>query len=308
MNRTTGLDRDRGRDALDRLLAEQVAACAWLRAQWQAGTVLAANCTGTFLLARTGLLDGREATTTWWLEKHFRVRYPAVELSLQDVLTEADRLLCAGASASYLLQAIRVIELCCGPVVASRCAKSMLIDVSQTTQMAVLPLLAQKVHSDALVRRAQALLKERLSQHLRIEDVAEELSVSERTLMRRFRGGDRAGAAELSATSPNRRGANDPRNGPSADRRGRGARRLRRHQLVLSAFPQTSRDESWGVPDTFSPRIQVTRRDRTAPATPQLGRQLDLGAARSLTAKREVSGRFECCKPKRSSRSHSSLE
>ena len=96
--------------------------------------------------------------------------------------------------------------------------------------------------------------------------------------------------------------------GPSADRRGRGARRLRRHQLVLSAFPQTSRDESWGVPDTFSPRIQVTRRDRTAPATPQLGRQLDLGAARSLTAKREVSGRFECCKPKRSSRSHSSLE
>jgi len=121
-----------------------VAACAWLRAQWQAGTVLAANCTGTFLLARTGLLDGREATTTWWLEKHFRVRYPAVELSLQDVLTEADRLLCAGASASYLLQAIRVIELCCGPVVASRCAKSMLIDVSQTTQMAVLPLLAQK--------------------------------------------------------------------------------------------------------------------------------------------------------------------
>jgi len=173
---------------LDRLLAEQVAACAWLRAQWQAGTVLAANCTGTFLLARTGLLDGREATTTWWLEKQFRVRYPAVELNLQDVLTEADRLLCAGASASYLLQAIRVIELCCGPVVASRCAKSMLIDVSQTTQMAVLPLLAQKVHSDALVRRAQALLKERLSQHLRIEDVAEELSVSERTLMRRFRG------------------------------------------------------------------------------------------------------------------------
>ena len=144
MNRTTGLDRDRGRDALDRLLAEQVAACAWLRAQWQAGTVLAANCTGTFLLARTGLLDGREATTTWWLEKQFRVRYPAVELNLQDVLTEADRLLCAGASASYLLQAIRVIELCCGPVVASRCAKSMLIDVSQTTQMAVLPLLAQK--------------------------------------------------------------------------------------------------------------------------------------------------------------------
>jgi len=70
-----------------------VAACAWLRAQWQAGTVLAANCTGTFLLARTGLLDGREATTTWWLEKQFRVRYPAVELNLQDVLTEADRLL-----------------------------------------------------------------------------------------------------------------------------------------------------------------------------------------------------------------------
>ncbi|HGO6129757.1 TPA: DJ-1/PfpI family protein, partial [Burkholderia cepacia] len=92
--------------AFDRLLARQSAACDWLVSQWNAGAYLAANCTGTFVLARTGLLDERPATTTWWLADQFRSRFPRVDLQLEPVVTEADRLICAGASASYLLQTI----------------------------------------------------------------------------------------------------------------------------------------------------------------------------------------------------------
>ncbi|MGY2488839.1 GlxA family transcriptional regulator [Cupriavidus sp. CP313] len=175
-----------GSKAFDQLLVRQSAACDWLISQWDAGACLAANCTGTFLLAKTGLLDGRPATTTWWLADQFRHRFPRVELQLEPVITEADRLICAGASASYLLQTIHIIERFCGPMIASQCAKTMLIDVSQTKQTPYLPLLTDKAHADSLVHRAQHWLQKNMAKDVRMSDMANDLGVSERTIIRRF--------------------------------------------------------------------------------------------------------------------------
>lgn len=176
-----------GLRSFTRLLAAQRGLHPWLTRQWEQGAWLAANCTGTFVLADTGLLDGRSATTTWWLERQFRERYPRVDLQLQPVLTEGDRLLCAGASASYLLQAVKVIERFAGTAIAAQSAKTMLIDVSQTQQTPYLPLLADTSHDDALVQRAQHWLQNHLAAPLRMAELAEHLAVSERTLIRRFR-------------------------------------------------------------------------------------------------------------------------
>ncbi|MCA8251643.1 response regulator [Burkholderia sp. AU31624] len=70
-------------NAFDPLPARQSAACDWLRSQWNAGAYLAANCTGSFVLANTGLPDGRPATTTWWLADPFRRRFPQGDLQLE---------------------------------------------------------------------------------------------------------------------------------------------------------------------------------------------------------------------------------
>lgn len=176
-----------GHRQFDAFLDRQADACAWMTAQWRAGAWVAANCTGTFILAQTGLLNGRAATTTWWLERQFRMKFPEVDLQLRPVITEMDRLICAGASASYLVQTVRVIERFAGPVIASQCAKAMLIDVSQTSQIPYLPLLAQRNHSDALVHKAQRWLQRNMTQDLKISELAEALAVSDRTLIRRFR-------------------------------------------------------------------------------------------------------------------------
>lgn len=176
-----------GHRQFDRFLDQQTHVCNWLTSQWRAGAWIAANCTGTFILAQAGLLNGRTATTTWWLERQFRTKFPEVDLQLQPVLTEMDRLICAGASASYLLQTVRVIERFAGPVIASKSAKTMLIDVSQTNQIPYLPLLAKRNHSDALVQRAQQWLQSNMSRNLRISDLSDVLAVSDRTLVRHFR-------------------------------------------------------------------------------------------------------------------------
>lgn len=176
-----------GQGQFDQILDRLADTSDWLIAQWRAGAWIAANCTGTFILAQTGLLDGRTVTTTWWLERQFRAKYPKVDLQIRSVITESDRLVCAGASASYLLQAIRIIERFSGPAIASQTAKSLLIDVSQTSQVPYLPLLAERAHSDSLVERAQHWLQSNMTKELRISELAEAFAISDRTLIRRFK-------------------------------------------------------------------------------------------------------------------------
>lgn len=175
-----------GHREFDAFLARHAGTARWLARQWERGAWLVANCTATFLLGATGLLDGRSATTTWWLESQFRARYPAVKLSMRPVVTEEDRLVCAGASASYLLQAVRVVERFAGAHVAALCARTMLIDTSRTSQMPCLPLLAEIEHNDTLVQRAQQWLQQHMAGQPRMAVLAAHLAVSERTLTRRF--------------------------------------------------------------------------------------------------------------------------
>ncbi|MCX7894090.1 MAG: helix-turn-helix domain-containing protein [Burkholderiales bacterium] len=169
-----------------RFLDRQTATYDWLRAQWNAGAWIAANCTGTFVLAQSGLLDGRAATTTWWLDRQFRSRYPKVDVQFRSALTEADRLVCAGATATYLLQAVRMVDRFMGPTIASQCAKSMLIDVSHTGQIPYLPLLAETEHADSLVERAQDWLQKHMARDITMSDLARAVAASDRTLLRRF--------------------------------------------------------------------------------------------------------------------------
>ncbi|MNJ58259.1 HTH-type transcriptional regulator CdhR [compost metagenome] len=131
-------------------------------------------------------MDGKTATTTWWLADLFRARYPKVDLQLDPVITEQDKLICAGASASYLLQAVQIIEYFVGANVASQCAKTLLIDTSQTKQTPYIPFLADRVHADSLVHKAQHFLQKNFRNDIKISTLSSDLGVSERTLIRRF--------------------------------------------------------------------------------------------------------------------------
>ncbi len=158
----------------------------WLSRHWQQGATIAANCTGTFLLAETGLLNNRNATTTWWLEKLFRHRYPKVRIDFQHILSEDQKLLCAGGIPTYQHLALRMIERFFSSSVASLCAKTLLVDVGQTAQAPFLPLADTSDHGDSLVARAQYRLQQGLRKPVTINALAEGLAVSQRTLNRRF--------------------------------------------------------------------------------------------------------------------------
>lgn len=175
-----------GQSAFDGFLKQHSAMAAWLTTQWQAGAIIAANCTGTFLLAEVGLLNNHQATTTWWLEQQFRRRYPRVQLDIKQLLTEDDRLVCAGAITTHQHLALRMVERFFSPAIASLCAKALLVDIGQTAQAPYLSLAHTTDHGDKLVARAQYRLQQDLRQNLSMKALAYELAVSQRTLIRRF--------------------------------------------------------------------------------------------------------------------------
>ena len=158
----------------------------WLIKQYQSGATLAASCSGTFLLAETGLLEGKPATTSWWLADAFRQRYPKVNLDLACMLTDGGRLLCSGSGMSHLDLALHLIERIAGRDVARVCAKYTVLDDQRRSQAAYV-ILNHARNYDPLVTRAEKWLKGNLRKQIGMDQLAAELAVSPRTLARRFR-------------------------------------------------------------------------------------------------------------------------
>lgn len=158
-----------------------------LQARHKAGAVIATYCTGSYLLAEAGLLDGKIATTHWAKARDFKRRYPRVQVKANEILTEQDGIICGGAATSFLNLAVRLVGVFAGEWLARETAKTLLIDMNRVSQASHARLLQEHGHSDRLIANAQRWMEERLSQGFSLPKLATHLAVSERTLSRRFR-------------------------------------------------------------------------------------------------------------------------
>jgi transcriptional regulator GlxA family with amidase domain len=161
---------------------------AWLRQQYDGGAVLASNCTGAFVLAATGLLDDQPATLAWFAVQPFRAAFPTVRVFESELLVDnGQRIISSGATTSYLNLAVYVIEKLAGPELAALLAKYMVIDKGKAPQNSYAMLNSLKAHPDTAILRAQVRLENDTQAEVSIAHLAEELALSERTLLRRFK-------------------------------------------------------------------------------------------------------------------------
>jgi transcriptional regulator GlxA family with amidase domain len=151
--------------------------------------LVASYCTGNFLLAEAGLLDGLIATTHWAKAKLFKNRYPLVNLRPDEIITEQNGIICGGAVTTYLNLALRVVEKLADPSLASATAKMLLIDTNRPSQSAYATFapLDENEHPDKLVNRAQKWMERHVDRRFSLAELASHLAVSERTLVRRFK-------------------------------------------------------------------------------------------------------------------------
>jgi transcriptional regulator GlxA family with amidase domain len=155
--------------------------------QYSLGTTVASVCTGTFLLAETGLLNGRSATTNWQFEKKFRFRHPHVNLKIGKILTEEDNLICSGAVSAIMHLALKIIRREGTVGLASMCAKAMLVDPNNESQAPYTTYPLPEQHRDAEILKAETYMREHLAANFSIDMVAEVVCISPRHFKRRFK-------------------------------------------------------------------------------------------------------------------------
>lgn len=158
-------------------------ACVALRHWADGGARIAAACIGTFVLAESALLDGHEATTTWWLTPFFRQRYPGVRLDTGRMVVSSGQFLTAGAALSHLDMALWLIRQG-SPDLASLVARYLVID-TRASQSAYI-ITDHLAHADPLVERFDRWARARLDRPFSLEQAATDLATSKRTLARRL--------------------------------------------------------------------------------------------------------------------------
>lgn len=152
--------------------------------QWdRREAMIAAACIGTFVMAESGLLDHQHATTTWWLAPLFRQRYPHVLLDESNMIVKSGRYVTAGAALSHIDLALWLVRGV-SPKLASLAAKYLIVD-SRPSQSAY-ALADHLVHSDALVQRFESWARSRLKDGFSLDEAAEAVGASKRTLARRM--------------------------------------------------------------------------------------------------------------------------
>ncbi len=159
----------------------------WLLKHHKAGSTLASVCTGAFLLAETGLLNGKRATTHWGFAELFRKRYPQVDLRPESLITDEGSLICGGGAFSYFDLSLYLVEKYCGFEVAAQCGKSLLLDIGRTSQTPYVIFEYQKQHKDQPVLKAQTFIENNFAQQVDMKDLAARVGMSMRNFKRRFR-------------------------------------------------------------------------------------------------------------------------
>ncbi len=164
-------------------LGDVAAANAQILAAADAGAQITGSCTGTLLLANSGLLDGRTATTAWWLTPVFQQLFPAVSLRSSELIVEDGQFITAGAAMAQMDLMVRLVARHAGSEIAAACANTMVLDErrSQTPYMAISLLAA----SNDSVARAAAWARASLHRDISVQQLATIAGQSSRTFARR---------------------------------------------------------------------------------------------------------------------------
>lgn len=158
----------------------------WLRTQYKAGSEIAAICTGAFLLAATGLLNGKTCSTHWSAAIAFREMFPAVNLLPDKLITDEQGLYTNGGAYSFLNLVVYLVEKHYDRETAIYCTKVFQIEPDRNAQSEFSLFTGQKAHDDEVVQQAQAYIEQHLEEKISISDLSARFHVGRRNFDRRF--------------------------------------------------------------------------------------------------------------------------
>jgi transcriptional regulator GlxA family with amidase domain len=158
----------------------------WIEKQYKDGADIASICTGAFLLASSGLLDGKSCSTHWAAADNFRRMFPKVNLQTDRLITDENGIYTNGGAYSFLNLMIYLVEKYYDRQTAIFCSKVFQIEIDRNSQSAFSIFTGQKLHEDEMVKKVQAYIESNLDEKISIEHLSSKFSVGRRNFDRRF--------------------------------------------------------------------------------------------------------------------------
>jgi transcriptional regulator GlxA family with amidase domain len=159
----------------------------WIVEQYEQGAEIASLCVGAFLLAKTGLLNGRKCSTHWRAADEFKSMFPEIELVTDEIITEEKGIYTSGGATSYWNLLIYLIEKYTDRETAILTAKVFAIDIERSSQSQFIMFKGQSAHADESVRKVQEFIENNFQEKITIDQLSNIFAVSRRSLERRFK-------------------------------------------------------------------------------------------------------------------------
>lgn len=170
--------------------------CMWIADSYKNGSEIASLCTGAFLLAFSGILNGKQCTTHWAYANEFRYFYPAVALVDEKIITDQDGVYSSAGSNAYWNLLVHLVEKYTNREIAIRTAKYFVIDLDKNNQSAFIIFQGLKDHDDEAILKAQKFIEQNYAEKLTVDRIADKFHVTKRTFERRFKKATRNTVAE----------------------------------------------------------------------------------------------------------------
>jgi len=158
----------------------------WIERRYKEGAEIATICTGAFLLASSGLLDGKTCSTNWAAADDFRRMFPKVNLLPDKLITDELGIYTNGGAYSFLNLMIYLVEKYYDRQTAIFCSKVFQIEMDRQSQSAFIIFSGQKQHGDEMIKQAQAFIENNLHEKISVEELSGKFAVGRRNFDRRF--------------------------------------------------------------------------------------------------------------------------
>ncbi|HEX3078812.1 MAG TPA: helix-turn-helix domain-containing protein [Puia sp.] len=168
-------------------LKKNAAFIPWISKQYKKGAEVASLCLGAFLLASTGLLNGKECSTHWLMANEFREMFPEVTLVDGRVVTEQNGLYSSGGATSYWSLLLHLVEKYAGRDMAIMASKVYALEIDRKSQSPFIMFNGQKEHVDEPIREAQDYIESRVSERISVGELALKFAIGRRHFERRFK-------------------------------------------------------------------------------------------------------------------------
>jgi transcriptional regulator GlxA family with amidase domain len=158
----------------------------WLTRRHDDGGILASVCAGAFLLAETGLLDGRPATTHWGLAEELGSRFPAIRIEADKLIVEDGDVITAAGVMAWTDLGLKLVERLISPGVMVATARFLLVDPPGREQRYYSNFSPRLRHGDEAILKVQQWLQAQAPLSVSLTQMAAQAGLEARTFLRRF--------------------------------------------------------------------------------------------------------------------------